>query len=146
MSLAHVDQMILLASAKPEVLAAVDAGKISSTEAVKLTREHGEGAVEELERRQEAAKDLGKNKVTAKVSAPKKAAAPSRPKVDMVVSNAVVLVNRLSADVLRDLDRPEDTEVRVSSHALADLLQSVRDMQQAGKALDADRQVELPIE
>ena len=142
-SLAHVDQMILLASAKPEVLAAVDSGSISATEAVKLTREHGDDAPAELERRQEAAKDLGKDKVTAKVAKPK---APSRPKVDMVVSAAVVLVNRLGADVLRDIDRPEDTEVRVSSHALADLLQAVNDMRESGKALDADRQVELPIE
>lgn len=139
-SLAHVDQMILLASAKPEVLAAVDSRSISATEAVKLTREHGDGAVEELERRQGVAAELGKGKVTAKVAAPK---APSRPKVDMVVSNAVVLVSRLSAETLRDIDRPEDTEVRVSSHALGDLLQAVREMQQAGKALDADKQMEL---
>jgi len=145
-SLAHVDQMILLASAKPEVLAAVDSGSISATEAVKLTREHGDDAPAELERRQEAAKDLGKGKVTAKVAAPKKAAAPSRPKIDMIVSAAVVLINRLAADVLRDIDRPEDTEVRVSSHALADLLQAVNDMRESGKAPDADRQVELLIE
>ena len=144
-SLAHVDQMILLASAKPEVLEAVESGSISATEAVKLTREHGDDAAEELERRQEAAKELGKNKVTAKVATPKKAVV-SRPRIDMVVSAAVVLVNRLGADVLRDIDRPEDTEVRVSSHALADLLQAVNDMRESGKALDADRQVELPIE
>lgn len=145
MSLAHVDQMILLASAKPEVLAAIDAGVISSTEAVKLTREHGDGAVEELGRRQEIAKELGKGKVTAKVAAPKKAA-PSRPKVDMVVSNAVVLVNGLSKEELEACDQPEDTNILVSSHALADLIRAVNDMRESGKALDADRQVELLIE
>jgi len=142
-SLAHVDQMILYASGSPEMHEAVERKEISATEATKLIRDHGADAPAELERRKEAAKEIGKGKVTAKVAVPK---APSRPKVDMVVSNAVVLVSRLSAETLRDIDRPEDTEVRVSSHALGDLLQAVREMQQAGKALDADRQVELPIE
>lgn len=145
MSLAHVDQMILLASAKPEVLAAVDAGKISSTEAVKLTRDHGDDAPAELERRQEAAKELGKGKVTAKVATPKKAA-QSRPKIDMIVSAAVVLVNRLAVDVLAELDNSQEFDAGVPSHALADLLHAVNDMRESGKGLDADRQVELPIE
>jgi hypothetical protein len=145
-SLAHVDQMILLASAKPEVLAAVDSGSISATEAVKLTREHGDDAPAELERRQEAAKDLGKDKVTAKVAAPKKAPAPYRPKIDMIVSAAVVLVNRLSAEVLANMDNSQEFDAVVPSHALADLIQAVNDMRESGKALDADRQVELLIE
>lgn len=144
MSLAHVDQMILLASAKPEVLAAVDSGSISATEAVKLTREHGDGAVEELERRQEAAAEIGKGKVTAKVASPKKAA-PSRPKVDMVVSAAVVLVNRLSAEVLANMDNSQEFDAIVPSHALADLIQAVNDMRKSGKALDADQQTELEV-
>lgn len=143
-SLAHVDQMILLASAKPEVLAAVDSGSISATEAVKLTREHGDDAVEELERRQEAAKDLGKDKVTAKVAAPKKVA-QRRPKIDMVVSAAVVLVNRLAADVLAELDNSQEFDAGVPSHALADLLHAVNDMRESGKALDADQQTELEV-
>ena len=145
MSLAHVDQMILLASAKPEVLAAVDSGSISATEAVKLTREHGDGAVEELERRQEAAAELGKGKVTAKVAAPKKAA-PSRPKVDMVVSNAVVLVNGLSPVQLELCNSADPVMVSVNSHALADLIHAVNDMRESGKALDADKQLELTEE
>ncbi len=144
MSLAHVDQMVLLASAKPEVLAAVDSGSISATEAVKLTREHGDGAVEELERRQEAAKEIGKDKITAKVAAPKKAAVPSRPKIDMIVSNAVVLVNRLGKpleDAISNAESPGMVEVNAMD--LADLIMAVREMQQAGKALDADKQEEL---
>lgn len=145
MSLAHVDQMIKLAGGASEVQAAVESGEISPTEAVKLIRDHGDDAPAELERRKEAAKELGKDKVTAKVATSKKSA-PSRPKVDMVVSNAVVLVSRLSAETLLEIDRPEDTQVRVSSHALGDLLQAVREMQDAGKPLDTDRQVELPIE
>lgn len=143
-SLAHVDQHILLAGGSAEVHAAIDAGKISATEAVKLVREHGDDAPAELERRQEIAKELGKDKVTAKVSAPK---APSRPRVDLVVSNAVVLVNKLDADDLELIERAsEEVFVPVSSFALADLIMAVKDMQQAGKPLDADRQVELPIE
>jgi hypothetical protein len=142
-SLAHVDQHILLAGGSFEVHQAVEAGKISATEAVKLIRDHGDDAPAELERRQEAAKDLGKDKVTAKVSAPKKAAAPSRPKVDMVVSNAVVLVNGLSKEELEACEHPEDTNILVSSHALADLIQAVRDMQQASKPLDSDKQMDL---
>lgn len=141
MSLAHVDQMILLASkGTEEVHQAVADGKISSTDAVKLVREFGTEAPKELERRIEVAAEQGKAKVTAKVVAPKP---PSRPRVDMVVSNAVVLVNGLSTETLRECDRQEDTEVRVSSHALADLIMAVREMQQAGKALDADKQLEL---
>jgi ParB family chromosome partitioning protein len=142
MSLAHVDQMVLLASAKPEVLAAVDSGSISATEAVKLTREHGDDAVEELERRQEAAKELGKDKVTAKVAAPKKVA-QSRQKIDMVVSAAVVLVNRLSAEVLANMDNSLEFDAIVPSHALADLIMAVNDMRESGKALDADKQMDL---
>lgn len=140
-SLAHIDQLILLAGGSPEVHQAIDAGQISPTEATKLIRDHGADAPAELERRKEAAKELGKDKVTAKVAKPK---APSRPKVDMVVSNAVVLVNGLDADDLELIERAsEEVFVPVSSYALADLIMAVRDMQQAGKALDADKQMDL---
>lgn len=144
-SLAHVDQMILLASAKPEVLAAVDAGSISATEAVKLTREHGDDAPAELERRQEAAKDLGKDKVTAKVAAPKKAA-PSRPRIDLVVSNAVVLINSIGAELEAKISSGDAGAAdcgELDPMMIADLIMAVREMQQAGKALDADKQLEL---
>lgn len=135
-SLAHVDQMIKLAGGAPEIHEAIDSGVISPTDAVKLIRDHGDDAPDELERRKEAAKEIGKVKVTAKVAAPK---APSRPRVDMVVSNAVVLVNGLSKEELEACEQPEDTNILVSSHALADLIQAVRDMQQSGKPLDADK-------
>lgn len=144
-SLAHVDQMILLVSAKPEVIAAVESGTISATEAVKLARDHGDQAPEELERRVEAAKEIGKAKVTAK-AAPVKA--PPRPKVDFVVSCAVVLANA----VLRDSRAMEalgnaqrHLMVLVDSELLADLISAVREMQQGGKpleALDAYKQLE----
>lgn len=141
MSLAHVDQMILLASkGSPEIEAAIGEGAISATEAVKLVREFGDEAPKELERRIEVAAEQGKVKVTAKVVSPKPL---SRPRVDMVVSNAVVLVNGLGEEVIDACNSPERVSVRVSSHALADLIMAVREMQQAGKALDADKQVEL---
>lgn len=139
-SLAHVDQMILLASGGEEVHQAVERKEISATEATKLVRDHGADAPAELERRKEAAKEIGKGKVTAKVAAPK---APSRPKVDMVVSAAVVLVKQLSQAAIELCDDPEPTHVNVSSHALGDLIMAVREMQQGSKALDADRQVDL---
>jgi ParB-like chromosome segregation protein Spo0J len=139
-SLAHVDQHLLLASGGEEVHAAVGAGVISATEAVKLVRDHGIDAPAELERRKEAAKEIGKGKVTAKVAAPK---APSRPKVDMVVSNAAVLVNGLDPAIIEACEQPHTASVSVNAHALADLIMAVRDMQQARKPLDADQQMEL---
>jgi len=139
-SLAHVDQMILLAGGSREMHEAVERKEISATEATKLIRDHGVDAPAELERRKEAAKEIGKGKVTAKVAAPK---APSRPKVDMVVSNAVVLVNGLNGAILMACEQAEDSLVPVSAHALADLIMAVREMQQAGKAVDADKQVVL---
>lgn len=145
MSLAHVDQMILLASkGTEEVHQAVADGKISSTDAVKLVREFGDDAPKELERRIEVAAEQGKARVTAKVVAPK---APSRPRVDMVVSNAVVLVSSLEkglADAITDGVSLKGL-VEVSADALADLIMAVREMQQAGKALDADQQTELEV-
>ena len=122
---------------------AVERKEISATEATKLIRDHGDDAPAELERRKEAAKEIGKGKVTAKVAAPK---APSRPRIDMVVSNAVVLVNGLFPEDLKKCENPDIEYIMVNSHALADLIMAVREMQQAGKPLDADRQVEFPIE
>lgn len=142
-SLAHVDQMILLASGSDEVHQAVERKEISATEATKLIRDHGADAPAELERRKEAAAVIGKGKVTAKVAAPK---APSRPKVDMVVSAAVVLVNRLAAEVLANMDNAQEFDALVPSHALSDLIQAVNDMRESGKALDADKQVELYLD
>jgi hypothetical protein len=140
MSLAHVDQMILLASGSRKIHEAVDQGAISATDAVKLIRDHGVDAPAELERRKEVAKEQGKERVTAKTAAPK---APSRPKLDLVVSNAVVLVKGLDQDVLKKCEDPEVHLVMIDSHALADLIMAVREMTAPSKALDADKQMEL---
>lgn len=143
---AHVDQLLLLASAKPEVTAAVEAGQISATEAVKLVRDHGQDAPAELERRKEVAKESGKDKVTAK-AAPKKAA-PSRPRVDFVVSCAVVLVNSMDSDLSEKIlsgTAQEEHLDRIDTLLLADLITAVREMQQAGKPLDSDKQQEMEV-
>lgn len=141
MSLAHVDQMIKLAEkGTPEIHQAVADGKISTTDAVKLVRQFGDEAPKELERRIEVAAEKGKAKVTAKVVAPK---APSRPKVDFVVSNAVVLVKSLGELEMALIEQGESKVTEVRSDLMADLIMAVREMQQAGKALDADKQVEL---
>lgn len=135
MSVAHVDQMILLAGGAPEIQEAIDAGQISATEAVKLVRDHGDAAPAELERRQEIAKENGKDKVTAKAAKPKTPAAPSRPKVDFVVSNAVVLVNNLGDEYSKEIADTAQPGQRVGVDAvlLADLITAVREMQNSGK-------------
>lgn len=145
-SVAHVDQMLLLVSA-PEVAAAVERKEISTTEAVHLVRDHGKDAAQELERRKEAAKELGKDKVTAKVASPK-AKAPSRPRVDFVTSCAVVLVNSLGAELEKlIIDGGADAVAisAVSPDLLADLITAVREIQQASKPLDADQQEEMDL-
>lgn len=145
MSLAHVDQHILLASGAEEVHQAVESGEISATEAVKLVRDHGADAPAELERRKEVAAEHGKGKVTAKSAAPK---SPSRPKVDMVVSNAVVLVKSIRPDILERIQSGTSGAAdcgEIDPMMIADLIMAVFEMQQAGKPLDADRQVEMEI-
>ena len=142
---AHIDQMLLLASAKPEVTAAVEAGQISATEAVKLVRDHGQDAPAELERRKEVSKESGKEKVTAK-AAPVKA--PSRPKVDFVVSCAVVLANDCERDthLMEKLaDTQRNLRVSVDAELLGELIAAVSEMKQGGKALDADKQQEMEV-
>jgi len=153
-SLAHVDQMLLLASAKKEVIAAVESGQISATEAVKLARDFGDQAPAELERRVEVAKESGKVKVTASAAVgadlgpgetagkPNKKSAPSRPKIDFVVSCAVVLANSVSrdshaVDSLGSAGR--NIMVPVDADLLADLLAAVRDLQGEPKPLDVDK-------
>lgn len=146
---AHVDQLLLLATAQAEVTTAVEQGQISATEAVKLVRDHGQDAPAELERRTEAAKEAGKSKVTAKVAPAKKL--PSRPKVDFVVSCAVVLATHCerNADLMSLLDEITADPagrgrcVSVDAEVLAELIAAVREMRQGVKALDADQQMDM---
>lgn len=148
MSVAHVDQMILLAGGSPEIQQAIDSGVVSTTEAVKIIREHGEQAPAELERRREVAKESGKDKVTAKSAEPKKPAAQSRPLVDMVVSCAVVLTNHIERDeeLMASIESiaadPTGRNQHVSVHAdlIVDLLEAVRSMRGGNKS-----QKEMPV-
>lgn len=145
MSVSHVDQMIRLAGGSPEVQQAIDDGKISTTEAVKLIRDHGDDAPAELERRQELAKELGKDKVTAKAVDPKPKA-PTRPKVDFVTSCAVVLVNRCKQDsgLMGSLENPErNLMVSVDADLLADLISAVDEMRGDASPTKTDDQQEI---
>lgn len=142
---AHVDQMLLLASAPETLKQAVESGKISATEAVKLARDHGQDSAAELERREELAKEQGKERITPKV-APKKPA--SRPRIDFVVSCASVLTTHIERDTeLMDQLKSagKDDRVSVSADLLLDLIESVREMRDAGKPLDAEQQQELGL-
>lgn len=150
---AHIDQMIKLASGPQEVIDSVERGEISATEAVKIIRDHGDNSVAELEIRKELAAAAGKEKITAKVAPPKKPAAPSRPRVEFVVSCAVVLANHVErdAELVAKIESivadPAGRGQCVEVHAdlLLDLIEAVREMRQAGKPLDADKQEELVL-
>lgn len=143
---AHVDQMLLLASAPEQVKEAVESGKISATEAVKLARDHRQDSAAELERREELAKEQGRERITTKVAPAKKPA--SRPRIDFVVSCAAVLTTHIERDTeLMDQLKSagKDDRVSVSADLLLDLIESVREMRESGKALDADQQQELGL-
>lgn len=122
MSIAHVDQMILLAGGAPEIQQAIDDGKISPTEAVKLVREHGDDAPAELERRQEVAKELGKGKVTAKVAAPKKNVPFSR----ALAQAARAIVMSIPEDDQESIVLAEASMVSIDAALIAELIEAVR--------------------
>ncbi|MNJ03921.1 hypothetical protein D3C73_1644500 [compost metagenome] len=54
-----------------------------------------------------------------------------------------MLVNGLDGDSLRCCDDPSIKWVTIKASALADLIMAVNDMRESGKALDADRQMDL---
>lgn len=139
-SLAHIDQMILLASASPEVVAAVEAGEISATEAVKLARDHGDDAPAELERRKEAA---GGGKVTAKV-APKKVEKKVGSEHFVSVA-ACALVDSFGERELEMIEGGMGCTIEIAANQLSDLLSCVRELRESAKPLDADKQREMEI-
>lgn len=143
-SVSHIDQLILLASAGDAVTQAVESGAISATEAVKLQRDHGDDAPAELERRKEAAKELGKNKVTGKVAKPKASSAKPSYSFRSVVDCGSALVRSLPQDIQWDiLNTDKDMTIRVNALLLADLVDAVRSMQADEAALDADKRCDL---
>lgn len=60
----HVDQSLILANANTDVQRMVAAGGVSAAVAVKVAREHGEGAGQVLQQELDKAKAAGKGKVT----------------------------------------------------------------------------------
>lgn len=68
---AHVSQMLTLANANSDVHAAVAAGDISATNAVKMVRDHGDNAGAAINDAVKVAKAAGKSKATAATFKPK---------------------------------------------------------------------------
>lgn len=81
----HVDQLLILANANTDVQHLVAAGGVSAAVAVKVARQHGEGAGQVLQQELDKAKAAGKAKVTEGTMKPK--ALP--PKVVQPVVDAV---------------------------------------------------------
>lgn len=154
-SVAHVDQMLILAKADSKVTEAIIAGAISSTEAVKLVRAHGNNAAAELEKLQEVAKEVGKAKVTnkvAKAAAPKsetKSEAKPEKKPTVTVSQIMqavrALVNSLSETSRNACERPIRSHIPVDSLLMADLIELERQHAEEVAALDADKQMGLGV-
>ena len=142
-SRAHVDQMLLLASSSAAVQGAVSDGKISATEAVKIQRDHGENAQAEIERREQVARELGKEKVTAAAAKPKKAV-----KLDSGLAWAVrSFVSAIPDDVKAQIILGSVEFVEVDAGLLAELIQAAAEIPaddgSAGGGLDG--QAELAI-
>lgn len=150
-SVAHVDQMLILAKADRKVTEAIIAGAISSTEAVKLVRAHGDNAAAELEKLQEVAKEVGRTKVTNKVA---RAAAPkgetksgTKPEkkptvtVSQIMQAVRALVNSLSETSRNACERPIRSHIPVDSLLMADLIELERQHAEEVAALDADKQM-----
>lgn len=70
-SVEFVRRMLALGDANSDVQQMVQAGDVSATQAVKLVRQHGEGAGKVLADALQTAKEQGKTKVTAAVLKPK---------------------------------------------------------------------------
>lgn len=142
-SVSHIDQLILLANAGDAVTQAVESGDISATEAVKLQRDHGDDAPAELERRKEAAKELGKSKVTGK-SAKAVSRKEASHSIKSVVECATVLVCSLPEGLIEQAGAiNKNSTVQVNTLLLADLVDAVQSMQAEQKPLDADKQCDL---
>lgn len=142
-SVSHIDQLILLANAGDVVTQAVESGAISATEAVKLQRDHGDDAPAELERRKKAAKDLGKDKVTAK-SAKAVSRKEASHSIKSVVECATVPVCSLPEGLIEQAGAiNKNSTVQVNALLLSDLIDAVQSMQAEQKPLDAGKQCDL---
>lgn len=135
----HVDQLLILADAPHKVQKLVADGAVSATEAMKLTREHGEGAANILE---DKARATGGKKITAKALKPWTPPA----KIALgVVDEVQAFLDGLEAPThmalshLRAYPEAEDREVPVSGKALLALFEEMVNVHKA-KNKHADRQ------
>jgi len=143
-SLAHVDQMILLASAPAEVIQAVERNEISATEAIKLQRDHRENSAAVLDERREIAKAAGKERITEKTAPSKK---PKKVGESFILEAAIALADSVDQQQCEDAENGlcTDSIVSVDAGLFADLLGCIREWRQSQKPLDTDKQEELAL-
>lgn len=132
----HVDQLLILANANTDVQHLVAAGGVSAAVAVKVARQHGEGAGQVLQQELDKAKAAGKAKVTDGTMKPK--ALP--PKVVQPVVDAVDhLVDAITAQehavlsAVRNGNAHEDANVIVPARKLQALIDAHQAMVDARK-------------
>lgn len=133
----HVDQLLILANANTDVQQLVAAGGLSAAVAVKVARQHGEGAGQVLQQELDKAKAAGKAKVTEGTMKPK--ALP--PKVVQPVVDAVdQLLEGLTAREheelasLRNGSTATNATIMVPGRQLLALLESHQALADARKA------------
>lgn len=139
----HIDQMLILASGDRATHEAVTSGVISSTEAVKLIRDHGVDASIEIERLKEVAAESGKAKITGAVR--KKAAVVKREWPVNVVASARAVARSLGDGLFESVilgNSPERVEIRAD--LLAELLMAIADIpEDEAPAFAEDNQLDL---
>lgn len=143
----HVDQMLLLADAGEKVHEAVTAGVVSPTEAVKIAREFKQEAGAEIERRQEAAAEAGKGRVTASVAKPAKPKKKAGEYPHNLVAAARAIKNSLGDDFEKIVLGECASAEEVRSDLLAELLMAIADIpeQEAPVKVD-DSQLDMHSE
>ena len=136
-SAANVEQMLLLATANPDVHDLVRSGAVSATVAIETVREHGEKAGPLLNERLTVIQAAGKSKLTSKVI---HGWAPSKKVVSTLVSSVEELVNALHVKA-SDFDGLSDDEldtktVEVKASELVGLLRLQAQMSEAKAGFD----------
>lgn len=131
----HVDQLLILANANTDVQKMVAKGDVSAAVAVKVAREHGEGAGQVLQQELGKAKAAGKGKVTAGTMAgrglPAKIADAMLDSVDGFMETLTAReLEQLKAIQSGNVDRRGAT-VEVNAAALLHMLETHADVKTA---------------
>lgn len=131
----HVDQLLILANANTDVQRMVKDGSVSGATAVKLVRQHGEGAGQVLQEELGKAKAAGKAKVTVGTIQGK--ALPAKVTKE-VVDTTEYLVGELSAEALEAVEGvrsgrldKERTMVQLPATVLAEVLKTWEQVKEA---------------